>query len=119
LSEIFDASIEATARRYLNLSDYAVAFVFAHHASIRYWSKGPEFPYVLNVRNGQPLPKDSPSRLPGEGVTEMEELEADMWLDAGRGKPLPEKIYEQTLFQLDGYKVSMLFVDDIPDDEDE
>lgn len=44
LSEAFDSSIEATARRYLNLSDYPVAFVFSHHSNIRYWSKGREFP---------------------------------------------------------------------------
>lgn len=118
LSENFDASIEATARRYLNLSDYPVAFVFSHHSNIRYWSKGTEFPYVLCVRNGQSLPKNSFARFPGEGVTEMEELDSDIWLDAGRGKRLPEKIYEQTLHQQDGYKVSLLLIDDIPDEED-
>lgn len=119
LSEAFDTSIEATARRYLNLSDYPVAFVFSHHSNIRYWSKGPEFPYVLSVRNGQPLPKESLARLPGEGGSEMEELDSDIWLDASRAKRLPEKIYEQTLHQQDGYKVSLLLLDDIPDDEDD
>jgi Zn-dependent peptidase ImmA (M78 family) len=119
LSEAFDTSIEATARRYLNLSDYPVAFVFSHHSNIRYWSKGPEFPYVLSVRNGHPLPKESLARLPGEGVSETEELDSDIWLDASRGKRLPERIYEQTLHQQDGYKVSLLLLDDIPDDEDD
>jgi hypothetical protein len=32
---------------------------------------------------------------------------------------LPDSILEQTLFQNDGYKVTMLYVEDIPEEDDE
>lgn len=119
LAAIFDTSIEATARRFMNLSDYPVAFVFSHNNTIRYWTRGPEFPYVLRVRNGSPLPKDAPARDTGVGVGDMEEIDSLTWLAADRGQSLPDSILEQTLYQQDGYKVTLLYVEDIPDgDED-
>lgn len=117
LAGTFDTSIEATARRFMNLSDFAVAFVFSHNDTIRYWTKGPEFPYVLCVRNGQPLPRGSAARCKGEGVAEMEEVDSATWLAEGRGTPLPETLLEQTLHQQDGYRVTLLFVDEVPEDE--
>ena len=71
----FDASIEATARRFMNLSDYPVAFVFSLNDTVRYWTKGPEFPYLLSIKNGQQLPRQSTARGTGQGVGEMVELD--------------------------------------------
>ncbi|WP_153130478.1 ImmA/IrrE family metallo-endopeptidase [Dechloromonas hortensis] len=116
----FDASVEATARRFMNLSDYPVAFVFSLNDTVRYWTKGPEFPYLLSIKNGQQLPKQSSARGSGQGIGEMEELDGYIWLSDARGPGLPDKILEQTLHQQDGYKVTMLYVEEMPDeDEDE
>lgn len=117
LAAHFDSSIEATARRFMNLSDYPVAFVFSHKDTVRYWARGPEFPYLLSVRKGQQLPKQSSSRENGDGIGEMEELEGMVWLSDERGPDLPDSILEQTLFQNDGYKVTMLYVEDIPEED--
>lgn len=119
LAAHFDSSIEATARRFMNLSDYPVAFVFSHNDTIRYWARGPEFPYLLSVRKGQQLPKQSSSRDNGDGIGEMAELDGIVWLSDERGPHLPDSILEQTLFQKDGYKVTMLYVEDIPEEDDE
>lgn len=116
LSTIFDTSVEATARRFMNLSDYPVALVFSRHNTIRYWTKGPEFPYLLRVRNGHPLPQDCAARSSGDGVADMTEVDSATWLSDQRG-PLPDAILEQTLYQQDGYKVTLLYVEDLPDEE--
>jgi Zn-dependent peptidase ImmA (M78 family) len=120
LSARFDTSIEATARRFLNVCGYPVAFVFSQGSTIRYWTKGPDFPYLLRVRNGHPLPRDSYAIQPGDGIGDMDEVDAYTWLSDERGPRLPEMILEQTLYQKDGYKVTMLLVEELPDeDEDE
>lgn len=118
LSALFDTSTEATARRFLYLSDYPVAFVFSRHDTIRYWTKGPEFPYLLRVRNGQQLPRDCAARDHGEGVADMEEVDCATWLSDERGR-LPDAVLEQTLYQQDGYKVTLLYVEALPDEEDD
>lgn len=119
LSSLFDTSIEATARRFMNLSDFPVAFVFSRHDTIRYWTKGPEFPYLLRVRNGHSLPRDCGARAPGDGVADMDEVESLTWLSDERGGHLPDTILEQTLYQQDGYKVTLLWVEEIPEDEED
>jgi Zn-dependent peptidase ImmA (M78 family) len=115
----FDASIEATARRFMNLSEFPVAFVFSQNDTVRYWTKGPEFPYLLSIKNGQQLPMHSSARGSGQGIGEMEELDGFIWLSDARGAGLPDKILEQTLHQQDGYKVSMLYIEEIPEEDEE
>lgn len=117
LSSLFDTSIEATARRFMHLSDYPVAFVFSRHDTIRYWTRGPEFPYLLRVRNGHLLPGDCSARGLGDGIADMEEVDSSTWLAEERGR-LPDSILEQTLYQQDGYKVTLLWVEEIPEDDE-
>lgn len=119
LATHFNSSIEATTRRFMNLSDFPVAFIFSHKNTVRYWAKGSEFPYLLNIRKGQSLPKQSSSRDNGDGIGEMEEIDGIVWLSDERGPSLPDKILEQTLFQNDGYKVTMLYIDDIPEEDED
>lgn len=119
LSAHFDTSIQATAHRFLKLSDYPVAFVFSHNDTITYWTRGPEFPFRMRIRNGSPLPRESLARGSGQGLAEMEALDGLTWLSDERDERLPDTILEQTLFQRDGYKVTMLYVDDLPSDDDD
>ncbi|MCR4470401.1 ImmA/IrrE family metallo-endopeptidase [Burkholderia sp. SCN-KJ] len=116
LSSRFDVSVEATIWRYKALSDYPVAFVFAHNNVVRYWTKGPDFPFSLCVRKGYPLPR---RRSTTARSLEWENVPAYLWLEEKKRPPLPETILEQTLQQLDGYSVTLLFVDELPEEEDE
>lgn len=117
LSSIFDTSIQATAHRFMNLSDYPVALVFSRHDTIRYWTKGPEFPYLLRVRNGQKLPYDCEARSSGSGISDVTEVDSTTWLSDEREK-LPDSILEQTLYQQDEYKVTLLYIEGLPDEND-
>lgn len=116
LSSKFDVSIEATIWRYKSLSDYPVAFVFAHNNIVRYWTKGSEFPYSLCVRKGQPLPG---RRSPAVGETEWDSVPAYLWLEERGRARLPDSILEQTLHQQSGYSVTLLYADDLPEEDDE
>jgi Zn-dependent peptidase ImmA (M78 family) len=119
LSAHFDTSIQATAHRFLKVSDYAVAFVFSRDDTITYWTRGPEFPFRLRVRNGSSLPQESLARGAGQGLAEMEALDSLTWLSSDRDERLPDTILEQTLFQRDGFKVTMLYVDELPEEDDD
>lgn len=115
LSSKFDVSVEATIWRYKALSDYPVAFVFAHNDIVRYWTKGPEFPYSLCVRKGHRLPQRdamSPRSL------EWEHVPPYHWLEDRPHPALPEAVLEQTLLQFDGYSVTLLYVDELPEDDE-
>lgn len=57
LAPLFDTSLEATARRYVLLSDYPIAMVFAQNRQVRHAWASPEFPYFLNARKGSQLPR--------------------------------------------------------------
>lgn len=118
LSLFFETSMEATARRYVALSDYALAVVFARGIEVRYARKGPEFPYFLDVRKRSVVPKGSPSRTDGGdgSVSEFATVESSWWINSDRGPRPPDYILEQTLYQRDGYRITILYVE--PDEED-
>ncbi|CAE6754274.1 ImmA/IrrE family metallo-endopeptidase [Paraburkholderia aspalathi] len=115
LSSKFDVSVEATIWRYKSLSDYPVAFVFAHNNVVRYWTKGPEFPYSLCVRKGQSLPRESAASA-GELLWDC--VPSHLWLEEKRQLVLPETILEQTLHQVGGYSVTLLYIDELPDTDE-
>lgn len=100
----------------MKLSDYPVAFVLSRHDSIRYWTKGPEFPYLLRVRHGHPLPGYCSARGLGDGIADMDEVDSSTWLSDERGR-LPDSILEQTSYQQDGYPVTLLWVEETPEDD--
>jgi hypothetical protein len=113
LSLLFETSMEATARRYAALSDYAIAVVFAKGLQVRYARKGPEFPYFLDVKKGSGLPRGSPSRTDGSdgSVSEFATVESSWWISSDRGPRPPDYILEQTLYQREGYRITILHVE--------
>lgn len=115
LASIYDVSVEATVWRYKALSDYPVAFVFSHNNVVRYWTRAAEFPYTLCVRKGLQLPSKSPSRQSGEGLSDWEEVDSYLWLEESRGNKLPDAILEQTFYQQNGYKLSLLYIEELPE----
>ena len=119
LAERYKVSKEACARRYTELHDHLCAVVFSRDGKVRYAPRKPEFPYI-DVSKDQPLPPNSLSAK-GNGsvnfISDWAEMSAGVWLGASprlRGKQL----YEQYLVQKDGYRMTMLTLDDGPDDDE-
>lgn len=120
----YEVSKEAAARRYTDLCDHCCAVIFSRHGKFRHFCKTKNFPFI-DISRDQPLPHQSISAAansePGQ-LSEWSEAESTIWIsEAGRlgGKVL----YEQYLDQANGYRLSMLSIDDAPDesepDEDE
>lgn len=108
LSSEFGTSFEMTARRLSELSDYACALVFSKDNIVRYTVKSEHFAEQLCVWKGVALPTISPSKLVECDPGEWHELAAYWWLKERRGVDAPESVYEQTLCQDDGYKVTLI-----------
>lgn len=119
LATRYQVSKEMAARRYTDLSDHVCAVVFSHQGAVRYFCKSPTCPFV-ELSKGNPLPRGSLSAR-GRGqpgyLSEWTETEPGMWFGASRrlsGKTL----YEQYLDQQDGYRLTMLTIDDVPDEDE-
>ena len=50
-------------------------------------------------------------------VASFEYIDSHWWINADRGLQPPERILEQTLYQRDGYRVVMLYVESEPEEE--
>lgn len=118
LSRLFDTSMEATALRYVALSDYRIAMVFAKGKVVRHAWRAPDFRFFLDAKKGSALPKASQSVSDGadDTVADFESIESYWWINGERGPRAPDEILEQTLYQRDGYRIIMLYVDS--EDED-
>lgn len=108
LSDQFEVSFEAAARRLVELSDYACAIVFSKDNVVRYWVKSEYFGEQVVVRKGDKLPFKSPSKQAESDPEEWHELIASWWVKDRHDDDAPESIYEQTLCQESGYKVTLL-----------
>lgn len=110
--EDFGTSMESTTRRVVEMSEYAYAVVFSKDNKVRYSVFSKFFSAKLGVRKDSPLPTKSLSRLGTSSLDDWNELDAHWWLDEPRGRSHdPESIFEQTLVQDDGYKVTLLTYD--------
>jgi Zn-dependent peptidase ImmA (M78 family) len=119
LAKECNTSLEATARRYVGLSDYACAVVYAKDRTVRYAVKNESlFPYYLDVKGNSPLPRDSTSYASGAGLGEWQEIDSSSWLGESRGRRSPDVLLEQTLFQDRGFKVVLLYIENPPEDEE-
>ncbi|MHB8884706.1 MAG: ImmA/IrrE family metallo-endopeptidase [Methylovirgula sp.] len=119
LAERYNVSKESAARRYTELCDHLCAVVFSQNGLARYAPRKSGFPYV-DVAKGGSLPSNSISAK-GDGevgyISDWSETAPETWLGPSarfRGKIL----YEQYLVQADGYRMTMLTLDDIPDEDE-
>lgn len=108
LSSEYGTSVEMTARRVTELSDYACAVVFSKDNVVRYSIRSELFERRLCVRKGDSLPTKSLSREASSDHSEWNELDAYWWLADERGADQPERICEQTLVQEKGHKVTLV-----------
>lgn len=112
LAKDFDMSIEATARRYLNLSGFSCCLIFSKNGVItKYPAKSSDFRYWLNLKPKQKVPAISTAAIQGEGLDDLNDIAADEWLSID-GVSAPDYIHEQTLYQEQGYAVTLLWIED-------
>jgi len=105
----FETSLESTTRRIVELSESACAVVFSKDNLVRYSIYSKYFQPRLCVRKGNELPGKSLSRLDTSSLEDWHELDSCWWLeDAKTGLENPGTLYEQTLVQDEGYKVTLL-----------
>jgi Zn-dependent peptidase ImmA (M78 family) len=111
LADEFGTSVTMTAHRLAEQSDYPCAFVFSKDNKVRYSVKSPIFEEHLCLWKGNNLPGKSPSRLQTTSHDDWHELDSTWWLKERQGAGFPETIFEQTLCQEDGYKITLLTYD--------
>ena len=111
LSDAFDASKEATARKFIDMHDYPVAMIFVHNNTIRYALKGPEFSHTLDAKKGAAVPPQSRCRDAAgtDTLGAMYSVDPAIWVNEEDGGSSPEELFEQTLHQQDGYKMVLLY----------
>jgi Zn-dependent peptidase ImmA (M78 family) len=112
VQDAFGTSMESMIRRIIERSELAYAVVFSHENKVRYSNFSEYFKARLAVRKGSPLPAKSLSRLATSSIDDWNEVDAHWWLDNSQQVgTLPDSVYEQTLVQDDGYKVTLLTYD--------
>lgn len=119
LSDTFNMSVEATARRYLSLAGFQSCLVFSKDGVItKPPARSPDFNYWVSAAPKQKVPQNSAAFVQGSGLYEFNEISADEWLVADANK-IPEYLQEQTLFQEEGYAITLLWVDAMNSEDEE
>lgn len=112
----FNVSREAAARRYVERHPEPVAVVFSKDGVIRYTKPSSDFP-KLAVWGGHKLPSESQSANSQAAVglaTDWAEVRGHAWLAKSAGYTL----FEQILAQQNGYRMTLLTVEQEEVDED-
>lgn len=114
LDAVFGVSRAAIARRLVD-ADENCALVVSHLDRIQYTVRGDQFPW-LSIQKGQSLPKTI-SAAPNEGVSDQDEVDPCHWLQ----KKLQDSatLYEQVLVQGNGYKLTLLSLDESACEDDD
>lgn len=102
LAKTFEISREAAIRRYVALQGECLAAVFSKGGRVRYVEKGENFPATI-MWNGDAL-GDLLPRRPARTLTTLDEAFALRWLRWPNGVTL----FAQTLYQADGFAVTLL-----------
>lgn len=118
LSDLFNMSVEATARRYLNLAGFPCCMVFSRNGIVtKHPARSADFTHWLSVSPNQKVPTISTAAIKGNGLDDFNEIAADEWLATDYRKA-PDLIQEQTLYQENGYAITMLWIEGANFDED-
>jgi len=121
LSDTFEASKLATAKRFTSLNDYACAVVTSKDGIIEHIFKGKDFPF-LGLKVGYPLPPRSHSFTLRRTSKKCSELMPARWENWLQDRPhWAAELYEQVLHQADSYIMTLLYIDTskCPDEEEE
>ena len=114
LDSSFGVSKAAIARRLVD-ADENCALVASHLDRIHYIARGDQFPWLL-LKKGQPLPKTISVRH-AAGLSNQDEVDPCHWLQ----KSLRDNstLYEQVLVQGNGYKLTLLSLDESACEDDD
>lgn len=107
LSNRFEISRAAAIRRYVELHGERLAAVVSEGRTIHSVEKSAGFP-SLAMWVGAPLP-DPPCAPDDQGLTELVEASPDDWLS----QPERSQLFAQTLFQQDGWAITLLVAEPI------
>lgn len=113
MSDSLDISREAAARRYVELHVEQLAVVFSHDGRVVYTDHQEAFPR-LSVRPRGIVP-ELPARSGRATLSDIEEADAAEWLVASSGT----KLTAQTLYQRDGWAMTLLHAETLEDQDDE
>ena len=102
MSEQLDISKAAAARRYIALHEECLALVFSHQNRFLFADRNPEFPWI-DLTEGQLLP-GLPAASSDAAISGIEEGDDHDWF----GKAYPGELLIQTLYQQDGYAITLL-----------
>lgn len=105
ISDRFDVSRAAAARRYVALHEAMLAVIFSHEGRVLYIDKDEAFPRTAAWKGdaiGHLLPQ--PGREP---LTGMDQVDAEDWI-AGW---FPGEVFAQTLRQADGHAMTLLLAE--------
>ncbi len=106
-------SKEATARRYVELYPGPVAILFQENQHLRYSFCNDDFPQ-LQLSSGHRMPA-LPQAATNSILTGIEPTSPEDWLR----KPLGKELSAQTLYQYDGFAMTLLTLDQAVDEDDE
>jgi Zn-dependent peptidase ImmA (M78 family) len=119
LATKYNVRKEMAARRYTDLCDHVCVVVFSRRGIVRYFTKSRTRP-IVEIARGHPLPRGSLSARghgqPGH-LSEWIEISPDIWFGVSRritGKVLYEQFFEQQA----AYRLTMLTIDDMPDEDE-
>ncbi len=117
LRDRFEISLEAAVRRIVDVHDEPLAAIWSKDGQIRYAVKGRDFPF-LTCKPKSRLPKDSPAvravARGARGVTAIADAPPNAWTD----QPGVE-ILEQTRVGKSGHAVTLLWMTNGPDADEE
>jgi len=115
----YEVSKEAAARRYTDLCDDPCAVIFSQNGVTGNVYKTRNFPFI-GVRKGQPLSRQcisaSGKSEPGT-ISDCSEVIAEIWLGDAR-RLRGATLYEQFLDQANGFRMTMLTIDGLADEDD-
>ena len=111
LAKQYHTSLEATANRYVDLTDDTCAIIFSKDNVVRYLRRTSNFPF-LSLKTNDPLPSGCASLHtalhPLRVASEWLEIDGSVWLETKWGKAAP-KLLEQSVRQSDGYQTTEIF----------
>ena len=112
LCDKYDTSKEATTRRFCELTDTPSAAVFSKDGMFLYAVRGREFPFIALCRDQPLAARSQTARFKGvEGdISDMAAIDGHWWTDS---EPhCNGQVLEQTLLQVDGYRLTLLQLDE-------